>query len=178
MIYCFFAAFPFVFSQAPYFFSPSQVGMTFLAIALGTVLASVTIVIIDRKIYVKKHEQAIRDGAKYARPEHRLYSSMLGSIGLPIGLFWFGWTAHHGVHWAVPVVAAIPFGWGNVCLFVSLSHMRSNQGNTPLTSDLLGLLDIVPDRCLWGRKRGIGSCRKWNHSLYPGWSLSSFYSTE
>lgn len=43
---------------------------------------------------------------------------MFGSIGIPLGLFWFGWTADKGVHWAVPVVAAIPFAWGNLLLFV------------------------------------------------------------
>jgi hypothetical protein len=44
---------------------------------------------------------------------------MIGCFGIPIGLFWFAWTADRGVHWIVPTLAAVPFAWGNLCLFVS-----------------------------------------------------------
>ena len=55
---------------------------------------------------------------------------MMGSFGLPIGLFWFAWTADNGIHWAAPVIAAIPFSWGNLSLFVSiyLIHCRYSGG--------------------------------------------------
>jgi hypothetical protein len=36
-----------------------------------------------------------------------------------VGLFWFAWTARHDVHWISPVLAAIPFAWGNLCIFIS-----------------------------------------------------------
>ena len=51
-------------------------------------------------------------------PEHRLYAAMLGSFGVPLGLFWFAWTARSEVHWISPILAAIPFGWGNLMVFV------------------------------------------------------------
>ena len=52
-------------------------------------------------------------------PEHRLYNAMLGSIMLPIGLFWFAWSPRQGVHWIVPVLAGVPFGWGAIAIFIS-----------------------------------------------------------
>jgi hypothetical protein len=44
---------------------------------------------------------------------------MIGSWGIPVGLFWMAWTADKGVHWIVPVLATVPFAWGNICLFMS-----------------------------------------------------------
>jgi Na+/proline symporter len=119
VLFLFFAAFPFVFQRPPYNFTVSQSGLTFLGIGLGVLLAAITGVIIDRKIYQVQHHKAIAKGNAHARPEHRLYNAMIGSFGIPVGLFWFGWTADRGVHWAVPCVAAVPFAWGNLCLFVS-----------------------------------------------------------
>lgn len=34
-------------------------------------------------------------------------------------LFWFAWSARQDVHWIVPVIAGIPFAWGNLLVFVS-----------------------------------------------------------
>ncbi|OCK79152.1 MFS general substrate transporter [Lepidopterella palustris CBS 459.81] len=121
VLFSFFAAFPIVFKNAPYHFTISQVGLTFLAIGLGVAAGSTSSIVIDRTIYQKHYHQALSDGRAHAAPEHRLYSAMLGSFGMPIGLFWFAWSADKGAHWAVPVVAAIPFAWGNVSLFISMA---------------------------------------------------------
>jgi hypothetical protein len=44
---------------------------------------------------------------------------MIGSFGVPIGLFWFGWSACAATHWIVPIIALVPFAWGNLSIFVS-----------------------------------------------------------
>ncbi|PVI08712.1 MFS general substrate transporter [Periconia macrospinosa] len=119
VLFLFFAAFPIVFSASPYGFSASQTGLTFLGIGLGVLLAGGTGVLMDRLIYQRKHSEAIAMGKMHASPEHRLYSAMVGSVGIPVGLFWFGWAAQSHRHWAVLVIAAIPFAWGNLCLFIS-----------------------------------------------------------
>ncbi|KAF2816742.1 MFS general substrate transporter [Mytilinidion resinicola] len=119
VLFAFFAAFPVVFEAPPYNFTVSQTGLTFLGIGLGVVISSFSAVVVDRTVYQKKYRQAIAEGRKHAAPEHRLYVAMMGSIGLPVGLFWFAWTADNGVHWAVPVVGAIPFAWGNLNLFIA-----------------------------------------------------------
>lgn len=119
VIFLFFAAFPFVFERSPYNFSTSEAGLAFIAIGIGVLIGGFTGVVVDRVWYQKKARAAVQEGRQYAAPEHRLYNAMLGSFGLPIGMFWFGWTADKGVHWAVPLVGAIPFAWGNICVFVS-----------------------------------------------------------
>jgi hypothetical protein len=47
---------------------------------------------------------------------------MIGSIGLPTGLFWLGWTARANISWTNPVVAIMIFAWGNLCVFVSTTQ--------------------------------------------------------
>jgi hypothetical protein len=45
----------------------------------------------------------------------------LGETGANI-LQWFAWTAKRDVSWASPVVAAIPFAWGNLSIFLSAAN--------------------------------------------------------
>lgn len=37
-----------------------------------------------------------------------------------IALFWLGWTANKDIHWAVPMLAGLPFGMGFVLIFMAL----------------------------------------------------------
>ena len=122
VLYAFFAAFPLIFSSV-YNFGVEQSGLIFLAVGIGCVLASITVILIDRLIYRKQLAQSHLQGREgVVAPEHRLYAAMIGSIGIPIGLFWFAWTARKGVHWMSPVAAAVPFAWGNLCVFVSVHY--------------------------------------------------------
>ncbi|KAH7130283.1 MFS multidrug transporter-like protein [Dendryphion nanum] len=119
ILFLLFAAIPFVFQRPPYNFTISQSGLTFIAIGIGVLLAAMTSLVIDRMIYQKFARKAIEQGQTHAQPEHRLYNAMIGSLGIPVGLFWFAWTADRGDFWAIPIVATVPFAWGNLCLFTS-----------------------------------------------------------
>ncbi|KAH7093487.1 major facilitator superfamily domain-containing protein [Paraphoma chrysanthemicola] len=119
VLFIFFAAFPYIFSHPPYSFTLSQGGLTFISIGIGVLLGAATCIAIDRTMYQKQHHKALARGETYTPPEYRLYSGMVGSWGIVVGLFWFGWGADKGGHWSWVLVGAIPFAWGNVCLFTS-----------------------------------------------------------
>lgn len=36
-----------------------------------------------------------------------------------IRLQWYAWAPRDGVHWAVPVMAGLPFGWGTLSTFLA-----------------------------------------------------------
>jgi hypothetical protein len=58
----------------------------------------------------------------FAPPEARLVPAMIGGCLLPIGLFWFAWTAAPvSIHWIVSIIATVPFGIGMVLVFLSIS---------------------------------------------------------
>lgn len=113
-LYLFFAAFPIVFQQGRGW-SAGIGGLAFVGVAVGMMLA-VTGTIFDNKRYIR----VVKAGGGVAPPEARLPPSILGSILLPIGLFWFAWTCDKNVHWIVPIIASSFFGAGLVLVFLSL----------------------------------------------------------
>jgi multidrug resistance protein len=127
VMFAFFAAFPLVF-QSPYpqsidiyHFNKGEAGLVFLGIGIGCFLAVLAFVLIDRLTYQHKMSKLIQAGdTSKIPPEERLYAAMFGAFLLPLGLFWFGWSARRDVHWIVPVLATIPFGMGNWLVFASI----------------------------------------------------------
>lgn len=118
VLYSFFAAFPYVYTTA-YGFDIQQIGLTFISLAIGSIAGSATVILIDRLIYQKLHAQwRMKGSVGRVAPEHRLYSAMLGSLGLPVGLFWYAWTAQPDIHWISSLVAAVFISWGNLAIFV------------------------------------------------------------
>ena len=119
VLFGFFDAFPIVF-EGVYGFGLGPAGLPWISILIGCILAVVTVIYVDRITFHKEHRRSHDNGrGGLVAPEHRLYAAMMGSFGLPIGLFWFGWTSKRDIHWISPVLAAVPFAWGNLCVFVS-----------------------------------------------------------
>ncbi len=116
-LFSFFAAVPYVF-QITYRFGREDSGLVFLAIVVGVFFGLVTVMLTD--VFIYRRRQVPRFHPHPPPPEHRLYAAMIGSVGLPAGLFWFGWSAYHRAHWISPVIAIVPFAWGNMCIFISL----------------------------------------------------------
>ncbi|KAI1409541.1 polyamine transporter 1 [Hypoxylon sp. FL1857] len=115
-LYMMFAAFPIVFQQQRGW-SPGIGGLAFLGIAVG-MLFSVSYSVWDNKRYA-------RTSARHhgnAPPEARLPPAMIGSILLPVGLFWFAWTNGSNIHWIVCIIASTFFASGLVLVFLSLMN--------------------------------------------------------
>lgn len=55
-----------------------------------------------------------------APPEARLPPVLIGSVALPLGLFWFAWTNSPSTHWMVSIAAGVPFGFGMVLVILGL----------------------------------------------------------
>ncbi|PWW80165.1 MFS general substrate transporter [Tuber magnatum] len=114
VLFGFFEAYPVAF-QKEYGFALGETGLCFLGIAGGLIIGCMIYLVQDRLVYVpalKKH-----NGTPPA--EVRLVSAMIGSFLMPIGLFWFAWTARKEVHWISPVLAGVPFGSGLVLIFLT-----------------------------------------------------------
>jgi hypothetical protein len=118
VLFSFFAAFPYVF-ETVYGFGIEESGLVFLGIGVGCIFAIITCMLCDWYLYQPQYRRSQVEGRKgIVAPEYRLYPAMMGSVGLPIGLFWFAWTAKRDISWASPVASAVPFAWGNLCIFI------------------------------------------------------------
>ncbi|EED23787.1 bicyclomycin resistance protein, putative [Talaromyces stipitatus ATCC 10500] len=120
VLFSFLAAVPLVFRNV-YGFTPEHQNLTFIGIFFGCVLALPTQLALDQGLYQKRQRKSFTEGsgAIAIAPEHRLYGAMLGSIGLPVGIFWFAWSSRSDIHWIVPIIALVPFAWGNLLVFIS-----------------------------------------------------------
>ncbi|KAK9456500.1 major facilitator superfamily domain-containing protein [Dipodascopsis uninucleata] len=116
VLFGFFEAFPFVFTTV-YEFSYGDQGLTFIGIGVGLLIGTLTYIIMDARIFkpefLKPNPPA---------PESRLITLKIGSILLPIGLFWLAWTSRKSVHWIVPVISGVPFGMALLLLFFTVMN--------------------------------------------------------
>ncbi|CAK7264324.1 hypothetical protein SEPCBS119000_000930 [Sporothrix epigloea] len=133
VVFSFFASGSYVY-QLDYGFDERQVGLVFLAVVVGYILAAILHVIVDQTLYARAARLA-PDGR--AAPEHRLYSGMAGSIFLPIGLFWYAWASQPGGHWAAVAASGVPFGLGAFVLFLSsIVYLVESYGSSSAASAL------------------------------------------
>ncbi|KAF5615591.1 major facilitator superfamily transporter [Fusarium tjaetaba] len=114
ILYLDFTAYPFVFQQTRHWDTGIS-GLSFLGIGAGMAIATAASPYINRVygIYVKK--------LGGPRPEARLPHLILLSWLVPLGLFWFAWTADPSIHWASCIISGIPFGIGFVVLSLGIT---------------------------------------------------------
>lgn len=108
VVFAYYVAYAVMFEDV-YGFSQFQVGMTFGALVVGSIIAVPTLALFDRLTYQKARAEAIRSGTTVA-PEIRLYPAMLSAFLLPISLFWLAWTGRSNIHWIAPVLSGVLFG--------------------------------------------------------------------
>lgn len=114
-LYLCFAAFPIVF-QLGRGWSPGIGGLAFIGIAIGMISATLY-AIFDNKRY-RRAAATYPNGM--APPEERLPPAIIGSILLPVGLFWFAWTNGPNIHWIVPIIGSSFFAAGILLVFLPL----------------------------------------------------------
>ncbi|KAJ7046532.1 MFS general substrate transporter [Mycena alexandri] len=115
-LYALFAAFPIVFQQHHHFTS-AQGGLAFTGIGVGIIIGLGSTPIQNR-VYWRAMEKS---ETGRAAPEARLHQAMVGGVLIPIGLFWFAFTASPSVHWLVPIVGSAFFGTGIAQILQSLT---------------------------------------------------------
>lgn len=84
LFYVYYIAIPYVLLNV-YGFTLKNIGLSFLPMVVGSVLAIPVFIAIEKTLYQKAK---MRSPEKKAPPEARLYSAMIASVMLPISLFW------------------------------------------------------------------------------------------
>jgi multidrug resistance protein len=111
LLYAFFAAFPHVF-KAEYGFDSLSTGLTFLGLGVGVIAAAICIWMFSNKYYKPRVRDAVEHdepkpdfATSRITPEKRLPLATIGGPTVTVGLFLFGWSAAHRVHWIVLTIA-------------------------------------------------------------------------
>ncbi|KAF8800562.1 MFS general substrate transporter [Phlegmacium glaucopus] len=103
IFYLMFTTFPEIFATT-YHFSAGVGGLAYIGFLTATLFGAR----ISDQIY--KH-LADKNGG-IATPEMRIPALFFGSIFVPIGLLWYGWSAAAKVHWIMPIIDSGIFGFG------------------------------------------------------------------
>jgi len=107
-----------IFSNAPYFFDSEEVGLLYLAPGIGFLLSVWFIVPKIDTVYNRLTE---KNNGK-AMPEYRLPLANVGSVLVPVSLFWFAWTVEYRLHWAVCMAATFFYGLGQVVIINTVQN--------------------------------------------------------
>ncbi|KAL4779645.1 major facilitator superfamily domain-containing protein [Aspergillus varians] len=99
--------------QSQYGFSQSLAGLAFLGFGFGSFIGLGVSGVVGNKIAESHTARGI------FRPESRLPPMLFGSWTIPIGLFWYGWSAEAKAHWIVPIIGTAVFAIGLMTVFMA-----------------------------------------------------------
>ncbi|KAH8204117.1 hypothetical protein TruAng_001669 [Truncatella angustata] len=107
-------------------FTPSQVGLTFIAIGLGYFLAYLSYIpAIKRNMNQRRQDP----GNEFANYEGRMWWLMYTAPCLPIGLVMFAWTSDASLHWILPVIASGIIGIANYSVYMgTIDYLVASYG--------------------------------------------------
>ncbi|KAE9404187.1 multidrug resistance protein 4 [Gymnopus androsaceus JB14] len=105
--YVMFTTFPTLFADV-YGFNTGTGGLVYLGLGVGFIAATIFGARTAEQIY---HHLAEKNSGK-GKPEMRIPALAFGSLFIPIGLFWYGWSAQAKIHWIMPIIGSGIFGFG------------------------------------------------------------------
>ncbi|KAI9809372.1 MAG: hypothetical protein M1827_006884 [Pycnora praestabilis] len=168
-LYLLFTTFEIVFEQQ-YGFSTGTVGLTYLGIGVGMFVGLFVFGMASDKIVKKKSAKG------EMKPEYRLPPMLPGAFFIPIGLFWYGWSADKQAPWIVPIIGTSFIGIGVLAAFMPIQTYMVDAftrnaasalaANTVLRSLFGAILPLAGEKMY--AKLGLG----WGNSLLAFLSLA------
>ncbi|KAI0638314.1 multidrug resistance protein 4 [Trametes polyzona] len=113
--YLMFAVFPDVFTGI-YGFSIGTGGLAYIGLGVGFFLATLFGAYFADEVYAHLVQ---RNGGK-GKPEFRIPALVFGSFFVPVGIFWYGWSAQARIHWIMPIIGTGIFGFGMMTTFLPI----------------------------------------------------------
>ncbi|KAJ5927704.1 hypothetical protein N7516_009477 [Penicillium verrucosum] len=126
-----------------YGWSLELTGLAYLGIGIGFCAGNFTVAKISDPTVVRLTKA--NNGVYH--PEMRLAPCLFFAPFIPISFFWYGWTADEHVHWIVPIIGLLPFGFGGVGIFASIQTYFIDASGAYAASAVAGLTAM---RCLFG----------------------------
>lgn len=125
ILYLSFVAYPIVFHQIRGW-NLGLSGLAFIGIGIGSFGAICAEPLLRKLILSHRPDPATGKPP----PEAMLSVICIASICAPAGELWFAWTcAPPSIHWIAPILAGIPFGWGNTAVFIyAFSYLSQSYG--------------------------------------------------
>ncbi|KAF5970655.1 amidase [Fusarium coicis] len=113
------------FTQPPYNFNQTAVGLTYLSTGMGYIVSS----IVGGRWMDSIMAREARKAERYDEQENLIYlpedrmkeNAWVANTIYPLSLLWFGWTMHYGLQYMAPISSLFVFG------FASMLHFSENS---------------------------------------------------
>ncbi|KAI1775704.1 major facilitator superfamily domain-containing protein [Hypoxylon cercidicola] len=116
VVYLLYTTIPTVFEET-YGFDPSLTGLVYISLGFGNILGWLVVTLLSDKTVIALAQA--NDGVFV--PEMRLTICITFGAFLPVTLFWYGWSTFYVTHWASPILSLVPYGFGIMGLFLSIT---------------------------------------------------------
>ncbi|KAF4551319.1 Efflux pump vrtL-like protein 3 [Elsinoe fawcettii] len=104
--------------QDRYGFNTEQVGLLYLGPGLGFLTAVWFLVPRIDTVY----QSLTKKNGDKSKPEFRLPLANIGSVLIPVSLFWFAWAVELHTHWIVSIIATFFYGLGQVMILNTVQN--------------------------------------------------------
>ncbi|OKP08339.1 hypothetical protein PENSUB_5706 [Penicillium subrubescens] len=118
-------------------------GLAYLGLGIGFIIG-ITVV---AKTSDDTVTRLTKENNNVYKPEMRLASCLIAAPFIPISFFWYGWTADKHIHWILPIIGLVPFGFGMIGIFASIQTYFIDVSGPFAASSIAGLIAV---RCLFG----------------------------
>ncbi|KAF2856187.1 membrane transporter [Plenodomus tracheiphilus IPT5] len=147
-----------------YGWSPQITGLAYLGIGIGNFMG---IAVVARTSDATIIRLAKRNNGVY-EPEMRLPLCVFFGALIPIAFFIYGWTTYYKVHWIVPIISLVPFGFGLMGIFAPLQTYMIDCFPQYAASAVAAITAL---RCLFGAMLPLAGPSMYE-SLGLGWGNS------
>ncbi|KAF8725112.1 hypothetical protein AX14_008314 [Amanita brunnescens Koide BX004] len=102
------------FFSTTYGFGPGIDGLTYLGLGVGFLIAMG----FGARTADKMYKRLADKNGGVGTPEMRMPAMIVASFTVPIGLFWYGWSAQAKLHWIMPIIGSGIFGFGMLSTYL------------------------------------------------------------
>ncbi|TQN64639.1 MFS transporter prlG, partial [Colletotrichum shisoi] len=144
--YLCFTTFPRIFKDQ-YGFGSGASGLTSIGIGVGFIVGLLFVGAVSRDLSDRWSAHLTNENGGVAKPEYRLPIFVVGAVFVPIGLFWYGWSAEYKAHWIVPIIGTAFTGIGIVTAYTTTATYLIDA-YTVFSASVMAASAIL--RCLFG----------------------------
>ncbi|KAL2812647.1 major facilitator superfamily domain-containing protein [Aspergillus granulosus] len=162
LIYLLFTTFPEVF-EITYHFATDISGLAYLGLSVGLIISIGLFAVLSDKLLKQSREGTLE------RPELRLILMIWSSPIVPIGFFWYGWSADKVTHWIVPTLGTMFIGLGAFLIMMPAQLYLVDAFGTEAAASALATSTVL--RSLFGALLPLTGTPMYN-ALGLGWGNS------
>ncbi|KAI8965128.1 mitogen-activated protein kinase [Daldinia sp. FL1419] len=109
ILYLLLASFPSVWTDI-YHESIGIGGLNYISMGIGFLIGAQINAQVNDRLYIQFKKTHNNEG----RPEFRIPPMFVGSVLIPAGLFWYGWSIQARTHWILPNIGVATFSLGSI----------------------------------------------------------------